>query len=824
MKTAKCLIISVRNYRGPFRGIMLSASLFFLVNSPAFADKIDDTFNFNNTEATGYNSISTTDDSKSMLINPGGIGIKGEGEIFFSNSIYSDLQQTNLFGTYGNFNLGYQQFTPRGKVLPPIRKFIIGAGYPVFEGLSLGLTYFNISSTNGTNLGASSIDFGILSRPFNFLSLGFVVKNITTPTYGTAQINRSYSGSVGFRPGGWDKLTLTLDGEWVESSPLNRIRGLFGVETEFIDGIILKGSIASDATFKQISWGLEAGFNFPYVSIGYGRVMNPQGSRDAAFAKVTLNKGRTIFEIENSSFAEIDMRGAIRANKDTDFGLFSAELKNSVYDYLEAIEKAKKDKSIAGIILNMNNFSSGMGVNEELRTKLLDFKTSGKKVIAYIRSLDTKDYYLATVADHIVMHPIGGLQLEGLGSVHYFYKELLDKIGIEAQFEKAGKYKSAIEPLTRSKSSGPEKEQTYSLLNDFYSVVSGAITSSRGITAAELKSIIDNKILVDATEAKDLKLVDQIGHYDEIGRIAGQLLKEDRKFPLVDIANRMYKKYAWGDDGKIAIINAEGTIVEGSSTRDFLSGESTLGADTIAALLNRARKDDSIKAVILRIDSGGGSALASDIIAREITRFKTAKKPIVISMANVAASGGYWLATDADKIVANSSTITGSIGVFTGKLNFSRLFDKLGINTESFKVGEHADFFSEARPFTDQERKILDKSTQSLYRIFLERVSAGRNIPIGKVDEIAQGRVYSGKRARELNLIDEIGGLDKAIEVAKVLAELKDKKTETFNLSPSNLDTLAHLSVEPGQAFYPLILMKLIKENRVLAIMPNFEF
>jgi protease-4 len=804
--------------------LMLSASLAFLMNPPAFADIVDDSFNFNNPEVTGYNALSTTDDSKSMVVNPGGIGIKGEGEVFFSNSISSDLPQTNLFGTYGSFNFGYQQFTPRGKVIIPVRKYIIGAAYPIFDGLSLGLTYFNIQSTDTSNTSASSIDFGILTRPLDFLSVGFVARNITTPLFGKSQINRTYGLGIGIRPGAWDRLTITLDGEWVEGSPANRARGVVGLETEFIDGIVLKGNFGSDATFKQFSWGLEACLNFPYISIGYGREMSPGGSRDAGFAKVTLNKGRTIFEIENSSFAELDLRGTIKANKDSNSSFFTVDLKNSVFDYLQAIEKAKKDKSIAGIVLNMNNFNSGLAVNEEIRAKLSEFKKSGKKVVAYIRELDTKDYYLATVADLIVMHPIGGLQLEGLGTVHYFYKDLMNKIGIEAQFERAGKFKSAVEPLTRNSSSPSEKQQTNELLNDFYASISDAITSSRGITADELKSIINNKFLIEPSEAKDLKLIDQIAHYDEIGKIAGKLFNENHKFPLVDIANRDYKKYNWKDEAKIAIINASGTIIEGPSTNDFLSGESTLGADTISAMLHKARKDDSIKAVVLRIDSGGGSALASDIIAREITLFKEEKKPIVISMANVAASGGYWLATNADKIVANSNTITGSIGVFSGKLNFARLFDKLGINTEAFKVGEHADFDSEARPFTDEERKILSKSIDSMYRTFLERVASGRNIPVIKVDEMGQGRVYSGKKAKELNLVDETGGLDKAIEIAKALAELKDKKTEVFNLSPSSLDNLASLAADPRQAFYPVVLMNLLKQNRVLAIMPNFEF
>ncbi len=803
--------------------LMLSGSLVLFVNNSAFADVIDDTFNFNNSQITGYTSASTSDDSTSMVVNPGGIGIKGEGELFFSNSVYSQLSQTNFFATYANFNFGYQQFTPAGSVLKPLRKYIVGAGYPIFDGLSLGITYYNVQSADNSNLSASNIDFGLLARPADSLSLGVVMKNINTPFFGNTKINRSYLASVGYRPAAWDRLTFTLDAEYVEGSPLQRVRGLLGLETEFIDGITLQGKVSTDATFKQFGWSLNAGLNFPYIGVGYGRVTEPAGSRDAAYAKVTLNKSRTLFEAFSSRFAEINFNGQIAANKDTNIGLFMVERKNSVYDYLQSIEKAEKDKDIAGIILNMNNFRSGYGSTEELRQRLDKFKASGKKIIAYVRSLDLGNYYLATVADQIVMHPIGEIQLEGLGSVNYFYKGLLDKVGIEAQFQRAGKYKSAVEPLTRTSASEADKEQTGALLSDFYSDISGAITASRKINQADFLAIINNKMLINSQEAKDLKLVDQLGHYDEIGKIAAKFLNKEGKFPLTDISKREYRKYNWSDDAKIAIINAGGTIIEGPSTRDFLSGESSMGAETVADMLNKARKDSSIKAVVLRVDSGGGSALASDIIARELSRFKEDKKPIVVSMANVAASGGYWIATDADKIVANSSTVTGSIGVFTGKMNFARLFKTLGINTESVKIGEHADAFSEARPFTEDEKKIMQNSAQTLYRIFLERVSAGRNINIVKVDEIAQGRVYSGKKAKELKLIDEIGGLDKAIEIAKSLAELKNKKVETINLK-ADLDTISQVISNPAQAFYPFVLMKLVNENRVLAIMPNFEF
>lgn len=810
-----------------YKQLSLALSLSILPINYAMADSIDETYNFTNTEVTGgFNSAATNDDSKSMVVNPGGIGIKADGEIFFSNSISSiynkaDLPQTNLFGTYGNFNLGYQQFTPRGKILNPIRKFIVGAGYPIFDGLSLGVAYSNIQSTDNSNLSTNSIDIGLITRPTNFLSVGLVARNLNNPVYGKNTIARTYTGSVGIRPGAWDRLTVTLDGEWVEGSPANRIKGLLGLESEFIDGVLIKGRVSSDASFKNIGWSVEAGVNFPFLSVGYGRIFGTE-TRDAAYAKVSLNKTRTIFEGADTGMAELNMNGFISSTKESGSGIFGNIIGMSVFDYLENIEKAKNDKSISGIILNMNNFGSGLSDNEEIRKKLVEFKKSGKKVIAYVRSLDMSQYYLATVADKIVIHPVGEIRLQGVGGVQYFYKGLMDKIGIESQYARIGKYKSAVEPETRTSASEPEKEQTKALLKDFYSSMSKDISASRKLTEVQLKSIVDNKTMVNPVDAKDLKLVDQVAYYDEIGKIAAELMNKKGKYPLIKIANITYRKYNWKDENRIAVINASGAIVEGESTRDFLSGKGTMGSDTIARLLEKARKDDDIKAVVLRVDSGGGSSLASDIIAREISRFKEEKKPIVISMANVAASGGYWITTDADKVLANENTITGSIGVYTGKINIAKLLDKLSVNTETYKIGEHADAFSETRPFTDSEMKMLQESANFIYRTFIERVATGRKMTVARVDELGQGHVYSGVKAKELNLVDEIGGLERAIEVAGELAKLNKSKVDVINYA-ANPNAIAQITKDPQTALNSLVMLRLFRENKILAIMPDLD-
>jgi protease-4 len=334
---------------------------------------------------------------------------------------------------------------------------------------------------------------------------------------------------------------------------------------------------------------------------------------------------------------------------------------------------------------------------------------------------------------------------------------------------------------------------------------------------------MDNLFIIDSTTAKYLKLVDEISHYDNMGSILANINKLKSQYPIVDISKINYKQYNWKDENIIAILNISGLIAEGNSTRDFLSGENIIGSDTVAKILSILRKTPEVKAVILRIDSGGGSALASDIISREIELFKkeNEKKTIIISMGNIAASGAYWLSVFADKILANNTTITGSIGVFTGKISYGKLLEKIGITTDTFKINDSADVYSNVRELKDNERKVIRNSAEKLYRIFLERISKGRNIPIEKVEQIAQGRIYSGKKAKELNLVDEIGGISKAIDIARELSKINGK-FKVYNIN-SDLEVIPSLINDPLQSFIPFRLFNMINNNTPLSIIPYWS-
>lgn len=790
-----------------------------LYSLPVKADIVQDSLNFNNKSVTGsFNSVSINDDVTSLAINPGGIGIRGQGELFFSNSIYSDLYQTNIFASFSNFNVGYQQFLPANN-MRPLRKYIFGSAYPIIQGISTGITYSNIQTTDGSNFSASSFDFGLLSRPTDFLSFGFVLRNINTPIIDKTVINRTYSLGLGIRPFSWDRFSITFDGEWVEGSPLEKILANVGFESEFFDGIVLKGRVTSTPKLDNFSFNTELALNFPYIGVGYGRTFDTK-SRDAFNAKLTFNQSRTIFAANNSKFAEIRLSGDIKSTKENRMSLFGSPRRDSLFDYLEDIDKAKNDKQIAGIVINFDNYNSSLAVNEELKDKIIDFKKSGKKVVSYIKSIDLKQLYLASISDYTIMHPSGEINISGIGFTNLYFKNLFDKLGIIAEFEGVGKYKSAIETYTRDKASDADKEQNIALLNDVYDEIINEISKNKNIDKDKLTKLIDDLFIVDSTTAKDLKIIDEISHYDNIGSILANLNKLKGKYPIVDISRVNYKQYNWKDENIIAIINVSGLISEGSSSRDLLSGENIIGSDTVAKLLSVLRKNEDVKAVILRIDSGGGSALASDIISREVELFnqEKEKKPIIISMGNTAASGAYWLSSFADKIIANNTTITGSIGVFTGKISYEKLLEKVGVTTDSIKINENADAYSNIRSFKDNERRIIRSSAEKLYRLFLERVAKGRNIPIEKVEEIAQGRIYSGKKAKELNLIDEIGGISKAIDIAKDLSKVKGK-FKIYNVN-SDFEAIASVIDEPLQSFIPVKLFNMFNKNKALSIMP----
>jgi protease IV len=457
-----------------------------------------------------------------------------------------------------------------------------------------------------------------------------------------------------------------------------------------------------------------------------------------------------------------------------DFMTFSADKPIGLNELLKNIRKAKEDENIKGIFLDLSFVQAGMASIYEIRNQLIDFSESGKFIVAYGNYMTQGAYYLASVADEIYINPEGAVDFRGLNANVMFFKNMLEKVGIEIDVIRHGKYKSAGEPFFREKLSDENRAQTEAYVSSLWNTVLMDISSSRGKGINQLMAIADSFKTRTPEGAVESGMIDGIAYRDEIlDNLRERLeLDADDKINFVN-----YSRYhnaplpisliPTGKREKIAVIYGNGGIVMGEGD------ETSMGADRIAEALKTARLDTTIKAIVFRINSPGGSALASEIMLREAMLAADAK-PLVVSMGDVAASGGYYVAAHATKIIANPNTITGSIGVFGMVPNMKEMFnDKLGITFDNVKTNELADLGSINRPLTRIERDIIQEGVDRVYTTFINHVAEGRGLPVATVDSIAQGRVWSGVDAKQIGLVDDFGGINVAIEQAAELAGIE---------------------------------------------------
>jgi protease-4 len=484
----------------------------------------------------------------------------------------------------------------------------------------------------------------------------------------------------------------------------------------------------------------------------------------------------------------------------------------SLRSVLTSIDEAAKDKRIVGIYLNGGNGANttGYATLREVREALERFKASGKKIFAYDVDWQEREYYLGSVADTIAVNPIGGVEVNGLSSEGLFFAEALQKFGIGVQVTRVGKFKSAVEPFLRNQRSPADREQTRKLLGDIWTEYLNTTSKSRQLTPKQLQAIADRSGNVEPPQAVKEKLIDRVAYSDEM---VAELKKftgdNDPEKSFRQISLKTYAKVAEDkadsktSKNQIAIVYAEGEIVNGQG------GIGQVGGDRLAKQLRDLRLDDDVKAIVLRVNSPGGSATASEIIQREA--ILTAKeKPVIVSMGNVAASGGYWISTYANRIFAEPTTITGSIGVFGRLLNVKKLANENGVTWDVVKTGKFADVQTISRPKTPKELEIIQASVNRTYDQFITKVADSRKLEKSKVSEIAQGRVWSGVEAKSLGLVDQIGGLEDAVRAAAEQAKLgNDWQIEEYPKSRSFeqrlIETLtSSISVQSKPAIDPL--------------------
>ena len=513
---------------------------------------------------------------------------------------------------------------------------------------------------------------------------------------------------------------------------------------------------------------------------------------------VMSNKDKSV-DVDPNSVLEISLNSSIQERTpDNPFsGLsflgFDEEKSTGLNDIIANVKKAKTDNKIKGIFLNESNVVTGQGTFEEIRNALIDFKRSGKFIIAYSEIYSQGFYYLASVADKVYVNPKGIFLFHGFSSEVTFYKGALDKLGIEAQIIKVGTYKSAVEPFFLTKMSDANRLQVNSYLGSLYSHFLDGISAARHISKDSLFNYADNLKVKFPEDALKYKLVDGLKYRDEVLTELKQLTGTDKTDDLksVDMGDYASSRQSERDDSKkktskdqIAIVYASGEINGGEGS------DNSIGSERISRALRQVREDDKVKAVVFRINSPGGSSLASDVIWREVMLTKKVK-PIIVSMGDLAASGGYYIACAADSIIAEPNTITGSIGIFAILPNMQKFFnDKLGITFDGVKTGKYADLGNVSRPLSTEEKAILQNEVDHGYDDFTKAVANGRHKTQAYINSIGQGRVWTGSQALKLGLVDRLGNISDAVKCAAKAAKIKKYKLVPYPEQKSFFDRL----------------------------------
>ena len=692
-------------------------------------------------------SIAVSDDALATFFNPAGLGTGRGLNLYYLRTYQSDWAGDDAFFlAIPNGGFGVEFATANADTT--FTRYTLSGGHHLGQALYLGTSYSWINSDDKTYDAFHSLSLGLMYRR-RYFSIGAMARDLNQPKLLGEKLGRTYDLGLAIRPGTW-RTTLSID--------MQKIQGVEGVDLRYalevrpIREFMLRGTLNSDLSFD-----VRFGINIGNWGIGTGNTFNE--NREA-------QTGVGYFQFSNIPTTKQLPRRRIF-------------LDLQMHSLKEVLSIAKSDEDIAGILIRINGSSYGMAQLQEMADAILDFRESGRVVLCYLTNCSTGDYIVASTCDGILMHPSAEVRLIGLRTERSFYKGALDMLGIRANLERIGKYKSAPEAFTRKEMSEAQREIQNIILDDLYEQLIDTIADRRGWTPEDVKKRIDAGPYT-AQQAFAAELVDRLVYEDELTNVVTELT-DDRTDLISSSAyanSRMYTQNWQVPQPKIAIIEAKGLMVTGDSFIDPLTGTQVMGADTIVSAIQDAKDDDSIKAVVLRIDSGGGLVVAADIIWRALVQL-TEVKPLVVSMGDVAASGGYYIAAPANVIVAEPGTITGSIGVISGKYSLKGLYEKLGIQKEILKRGEHADFYTDYGDYPPSEQEIIQKQIQEIYDDFITKVALGRSeLTTTEVDKLGRGRIWSGRQAKENGLVDELGGLSLALAIAQEHAGLQGKMVE----------------------------------------------
>lgn len=606
---------------------------------------------------------------------------------------------------------------------------------------------------------------GTLMRPSRYLSIG-----LTGRSYSMLEMGET-TAEVGVRPLGDERLALFGDVSLRELNDERHYQWSAGAAFEFLPGVRATGRYVDDGF---ISGGLQ--FSFGRAGVGSQAHYDSEG--DYHYNTYSFRLGaydRNVFDeygLEESDYMNLDLEGRMQHQRFRFFGEG-----NSLRETLEAIEAAGRDKSVAGIVVNISGMRAGKGMYWEVRNELEKFQEKGKKVVIYFDRVGMEGYYLASVADHVVMDPQGTIVMPGYLMGGTYYKEALDSIGVGIDELRINEYKSGGESFTRNEMSDADREQKERIISDFYQSMRSDVVNARGITPEAFDTIVDKQFMLMPHEAQEAGLVDTTGFWQDSGdwieALEGERRNTTSAGQLAEF-NQPGDNF-WGKKPEISVIYAEGIVAKNSGMK----------TQQIAERINKASADPNVEAIVLRVNSPGGDPVAADLIGNAV-RKATEQKPVIVSQGNLAASGGYWISMDADTILAAPGTITGSIGVMSLWMYDQGLKDRLHFNTDFVKEGESADLgFAyhipipllnlalPVRPLSDHERERRIATMEHLYDGFVEKVADGRDMEVDSIRQLAEGRIWTGNDAADLGLIDGLGSLNNALDIAKERAGLE---------------------------------------------------
>ncbi|MBS4027375.1 MAG: signal peptide peptidase SppA [Ignavibacteriales bacterium] len=679
---------------------------------------------------------------------------------------WSKFNRWGLFTAVPNFGFGLIQNKDAAGTFNDYR---LSAGWGN-RSMSSGIGYSWVRGDNKALRRKGVWRYGSLIRPNKFLSVGLV------GAFAVGSNAKEGVIDVGIRPFGNEKVTLFSDYTLQTKQSVKNGNWSAGIATELLDGVRFTARYFDTKAFSigfQVNFGTDAVSTQTQFDNNGKRASNTYSLRFGAY-------DRTLFGTKimpQKKYLELNLLGPVKHQRYTYF-----DDSNTLSDIIGKIDAAKGDENVRGIVINASGMSAHKTMLWEIREKLKEFKTTGKKIIIYLDKPDINEYHFASVADKIVLDPVGVLTLEGFVAGRTFIKGTLDKLGIGFDEWRFFKYKSAVENFSREKMSEGDREQRQRYVDEFYRTAQHDICEGRNISTEAFNNLVDNMIIFTPQEALENKLVDTLARWDVLKEIVANIEKEETKFiaPTELSRFRLSHDNAWGEPPKIAVIYALGVCAmdEGITARQLVKD------------VERATNDNRIKGVVLRIDSPGGDGMASDIIAEALKKCK-AKKPVIISQSAVAASGGYWLSMYGDTIVSTPTTITGSIGVIGGWMYNTSFKESLGISTDFVKAGKHADIgFGMSAPFigtlipdrnaTTEERARIESGIKTFYKEFVGKVASGRKKDATYIDSIGQGRVWTGRDAKERGLVDVLGGLETAINIAKEKAGIPTEQNITI--------------------------------------------